>query len=312
MSSPWMDRTIPRVRKSTVAKTRLPPTVAVTLAPILISMIVAPLMQAQQPVPKVAFEAASVKANNTPDFRGRNWQFLPGGRFAATNAPLSFIIALAYNIPIFTDSLRLFGGPKWVRSDKYDIVATAGRGVISPEMSVKARDDKVRLMLQSLLDDHFKLVMRRETRELPAYVVVVAKNGPKLPRASLEEKDCPEVTANDGGSCHSVIGGQGNGIHGKAISVADILAFAENWSDRPIVDKTGIEGLFRVDTVGWVPLRPRIVPPGREPTAEDIAMSDPTRPTLFMIFDRLGLKMQPQKAPVETFMIDQIEKPTEN
>ena len=91
-----------------------------------------------------------------------------------------------------------------------------------------------------------------------------------------------------------------------------MVAFAENWSDRPIVDKTGIEGLFEVDTEGWVPVRPRIVPPGREPTAEDIAAADPTRPTLFMIFARLGLKMESQKALVETFVIDQIERPTEN
>jgi len=269
-------------------------------------------MQAQQPVSTVAFEAASVKPNNSTDFRGSDWKFLPGGRFVASNTPLSIIIALAYDVPMYTESHRVFGGPQWIRSEKFDIQATAGAGAISPGMSVKARDDKVRLMLQSLLADRFKLVMHRQVREVLAYVVVVAKNGPKLRGAAFEEKDCPQVEVNNGVSCHSVIGGQGRGIHGKAISVADILAFAENWSDRPIVDETGIEGLFEVDTEGWMPLRPRIVPPGREPTAEDIAMADPTRPTLFIILDRLGLRMESHQAPVETFVIDQIEKLTEN
>jgi uncharacterized protein (TIGR03435 family) len=284
--------------------------------PAIVALIVAGMTSASlvqaQPASTVTFEAASVKPNNSTDFRGSDWNFLPGGRFAASNVPLSTIIALAYNVPMYTESLRVFGGPQWIRSEKFDIQATAGEGAISPGLSVKARDDKVRLMLQSLLADRFKLVVHRQIREVLAYVVVVAKNGPKLRRAALDEKDCPLVEVNNGVSCHSVIGGQGRGIHGKAISVADILAFAENWSDRPIVNETGIEGLFEVDTEGWMPLRPRIVPPGREPTAEDIAMTDPTRPTLFIILGRLGLRMESHQAPVETFVIDQIERPTEN
>jgi uncharacterized protein (TIGR03435 family) len=140
------------------------------------------LMQAQQPVSTVAFEAASVKPNNSTDFRGSDWKFLPGGRCVASNTPLSIIIALAYDVPMYTESLRVFGGPQWIRSEKFDIQATAGAGAISPGMSVKARDDKVRLMLQSLLADRFKLVMDRQVREVLAYVVVVAKNGPKLRR----------------------------------------------------------------------------------------------------------------------------------
>jgi uncharacterized protein (TIGR03435 family) len=297
--------------KAVFVKSGLPAVVAMA-AWIIIGMSSAPLMQAQQPVSSFAFEAASVRPNNSPDFQGRDWQFLPGGRFAATNTPLSIIIALAFNVPMYTESLRLLGGPPWIRSDRYDIQATGGTGTISAGMSVKARDDKVRLMLQDLLADRFKLVVRREIREVPAYVVVVAKNGPKLRKAAMDEKDCPQVEGNNGVSCHSAIGGQGNGIHGRALSVADVLAFAENWSDRPIIDQTGIEGLFEVDTEGWMPLRPRIVPPGRQPTAEDIAMSDPTRPTLFRILDTLGLKMESRKFPVETFVIDHIEKPTEN
>jgi uncharacterized protein (TIGR03435 family) len=79
-----------------------------------------------------------------------------------------------------------------------------------------------------------------------------------------------------------------------------------------MLDKTGIQGLFEVESDGWAPLRPRPLAPGAEPTTEDIAMADPTRPTIFLIFERLGLKMEAQKVPVETFVIDSVEKPTEN
>jgi uncharacterized protein (TIGR03435 family) len=80
-----------------------------------------------------------------------------------------------------------------------------------------------------------------------------------------------------------------------------------------VVDKTGLKGLFNIQTEGWVPMRPRPPrPAGQEPTAEDLAFADPARPTLFQIFDRLGLKLESQKAPVEMFVIESAERPSEN
>ena len=94
--------------------------------------------------------------------------------------------------------------------------------------------------------------------------------------------------------------------------MADLVEFAGIWTDRPLVDRTGIKGLYEIDTEGWVPMRAKPLPPGVEPRAEDVAFADPTRPTLHMIFDRLGLKMESQKAPVEAFVIESVEKPSEN
>jgi uncharacterized protein (TIGR03435 family) len=285
--------------------------VASVAAPILIGVMGAPLIHAQsRPEASLAFEAASVKPNKSPDFRGMAWHFLPGGRLTATNVPLRNLIAMAYNLPF--QSMRLSGGPAWSGTERYDVEATAGPGAIPPGSTVKQRDDNTRLMLQNLLADRFKLVLRRETRELPAYVVVVAKNGLKLQKSSLEEKDCPEGPVQGSIPCHIINGGMGRGLHGKAVTVSDIVLFVENWSDRPMLDKTGIQGLFEVESDGWAPLRPRPLAPGAEPTTEDIAMADPTRPTIFLIFERLGLKMEAQKVPVETFVIDSVEKPTEN
>ena len=93
----------------------------------------------------------------------------------------------------------------------------------------------------------------------------------------------------------------------------DLALFIANWTDRPVVDRTGIKGLFDIETVGWTPLRPRPpLAPGAEPTAEDVAMSDPTRPTLFMILEQLGLKLDSQRAPVESFVIEHVERPSGN
>jgi len=285
---------------------------AAVLALILGGILNVPQARAQSyATTPLAFEAASVKQNKSTEMRGMGWRFLPGGKFRATNLPLYAIIAIAYDVA--PQSARLSGGPAWARSEKYDIEATPGTSAIPPGLSAKAREDRARVMLQALLADRFKLNVRRETKQLPAYVVVPAKNGPKLKTANIQENDCPEAPPADGGlPCHVINGGMGRGLHAKAVTVSDILSFVENWSDRPIVDKTGIQGLFEVETDGFAPLRSRPIPPGAEPSAEDIAIADPARPTVFMIFDRLGLKMESQRAPVEVFVIDHVEKPSEN
>ena len=77
----------------------------------------------------------------------------------------------------------------------YDIEATAPAGLIPVGLPSKDRDEKMRLMLQNLLEDRFKLKIRREAKEMPAYAVVVAKNGPELEKAKIDEKDCTEAGA---------------------------------------------------------------------------------------------------------------------
>jgi uncharacterized protein (TIGR03435 family) len=170
-------------------------------------------------------------------------------------------------------------------------------------------------MMQALLADRFKLVMRRETKELPVYAIVVGKNGSKLQKSALTEKDCEAGSSGfaDPASCHNMGGGMGRGIHAAAASVADLATWVSNWSDRPVVDKSGIEGLYKIETEGWAPMRqapPR--PPGEPPSAEALAIADPGRATLFQIFDRLGLKLEPQKAPVDLYVIESVQRPTEN
>lgn len=270
-------------------------------------------LQAQPPPTTPAtFEVASVKKHQAGDRRGGWPEFLPGGKFVSTGAPLYILIAIAYDLPFQSD--RLTGGPGWIRSEEgvYDIEAKAEDGAIPAGLSARARQEKMKLMLQGLLADRFKLAMHHETKELPVYALVVAKDGPKLHMSTVEEKDCPEVPTREV-SCHQLGGGQGRGLHGKAVDMSDLVLFVANWTDRPLVDRTGIKGLFDVETDGWLPFRPRPAPaPGAEPSPEDIAMSDPARPTLQMVLARLGLRIETQKAPVQMFVIEHVEKPTEN
>jgi uncharacterized protein (TIGR03435 family) len=277
---------------------------------ILIGLVFAPLIQAQsQPETSPTFEVASIRLHKPDDNRRSMPQFLPGGRFLSTGIPLRFLIAVAYNVGF--QSVRLSGGPDWITSIEgvYDIEAAAPPGVIPAGSPSNARSEKLRLMLQALLADRFQLKIRRETKDLPVYTVTVARNGPKLEKAKIDEKDCAEP-GTPGVSCHTLMGGRGRGLHGDAVSLSDVLAYVENWTDHPLVDKTGIQGLYNVQTSGWLPMQPGPPPPAGAKAEDGSDLADV--PTIFTLFERLGLKMESQRAPVEIFVIDHVEKPSIN
>ena len=99
-------------------------------------------------------------------------------------------------------------------------------------------------------------------------------------------------------------------MHGKAVTIADILPFVENWTDRPLVDQTGVAGLFKVNTRGWMD-----APPGQEPppgAKTEYGGSAADAQTVFGMFESIGLKLESRKLPVEIFVIDHIERPSEN
>jgi uncharacterized protein (TIGR03435 family) len=266
------------------------------------------------------FEVTSVKpyktrypiAKGNPDLHSP--RFLPGGRFTAT-APLLMVIAAAYDIPMTGPVSRITGGPAWLNSPEsvYDIQATAAKGVIPDGLAASARADRMRVMLQALLADRFKLVLRRETKEVPVYALVVSKDGPKIPKADIEEKDCPDTPLSGPATseaCHRFTGGRGRGLHARAVDMSDLVTFVQAWTDRPLVDKTGLKGLYHIETEPWLPMELGSSPPSSGAKQDNVSVAD--LPTLFTIFERLGLKMVPQKGNVDVYVIDRIEKPAEN
>jgi uncharacterized protein (TIGR03435 family) len=236
-------------------------------------------------------------------------RFGPGGNFSVSGVPLKFVIATAWNVGF--QSVRLTGGPDWVNSidSAYDIEAKAPEGAFPPGMPSNGRAEKMRQMLQALLEDRFQLKIRAESRELPLYAVVVAKGGLKLEKSDFDEQNCPRLT-EPGTGCHELMGGRGRGLHGKAVSIADVLGYVENWTDRPLLDQTGIQGLFKIEIRGW-----RDVQPAQEPapgTKAENGQDAADLPTLFEVIDRLGLKLQSQKGAAQIFVIEHVERPTGN
>jgi uncharacterized protein (TIGR03435 family) len=204
-------------------------------------------------------------------------------------------IASAWNLPF--QGPRLSGGPDWIRSDRFDIEATTPNGAPVPA-------EQMRLMLRNLLEQRFHLVMRSETKELPVFVVTVGKSGPKLEKSAIDEKDCGTSP------CHAFTGGRGRGLHGQAVDMGDLARYVENWAERPVIDETGIRGLYRIETRPWLPMTPGPEPAVGAKAEDGSALAD--LPTLFGIFEQMGLKLEARKAPVEIFHIESIEKPSEN
>src|SRR5882724_632742 len=133
-----------------------------------------------------AFEVASVKANNSGTERPWAFEFIPGhDRLVIRNFPLSALMFRAYNI---SRNRLTFNSP--LAAQRYDIEAKAGRPVSRREMM---------RMLQTLLEDRFKLSLRRETKEVSGYALVVGEGGPKLSEHIVEAAgDCTGRIQSDG------------------------------------------------------------------------------------------------------------------
>jgi uncharacterized protein (TIGR03435 family) len=272
--------------------------------------LVASIAFAQSPTeeaPTPKFEVTSVKLNKSPDLSKGLLQFLPGGRFVARNIPLIQVIAAAWNLALQSQRLTLASGVR-LPDDIYDIEATAEEGAFQPALTTEARVLKMRLMIRALLEARFKLRIRREPREQPVYALVIGKSGPKLERSKFQEPNCseefgPKFFSNP--ACHWLAGGQDAGLHGGSVTIASVVEYLQNFTDRPLFDKTGLTGFYDIQTEGWAPMRVT-------PQSRDASVNNPDRPTLFNVFEKLGLHMESQRAVVDMFVIDHVERPQEN
>ncbi|MGA3328908.1 MAG: TIGR03435 family protein [Terriglobia bacterium] len=244
---------------------------------------------------------ASVKLNKsrTP-FPGVH---LFNDRFNATSPALGLII-WAYGRsgrPLSRDQVS--EGPDWIKSDLYEIDAKVDDSLVEGEwkkLSFDQRHDQVMLMLQTLLADRFKLKVRHETKDLPVYALVVAKNGPKF----KEDNSHPEIDA---------ISGRGRGkfelVSGELSLLASILSFQPELGGRAVLDKTGLQGHYSF-TIQWTP---ESLAASGGPSGDSASSSEPSGPSLFTsLQEQLGLKLVLTKAPMDVIVIDHVERPSEN
>jgi uncharacterized protein (TIGR03435 family) len=255
--------------------------------------------QSPPAAPRLEFEAVSIKPNKSGEF-GESIHPAPGGRFTATNITTKLLIEWAYEVRSF----QVSGEPAWVDSERYDVAAKADGNphydFLQPTLET---------MFRAVLADRFKLVAHTVKKELPVYLLVVLKSGPKI--RAVDEGDCPEVPTpeNPCRSLRSKAFGQLGAEKAPMPALARILI---NFVGRSVLDRTNLPGSFTY-TLDWKKyLDPPQMPPGvvPPPNAFDPASVEPAIATA--LEEQLGLKLESQKGPVEVMVIDHIDRPSEN
>jgi uncharacterized protein (TIGR03435 family) len=237
---------------------------------------------------KLEFEVATIKPSN-PATPGQSLLVGRGGTnlFTTTNTTLRDLIVFSYGIHV----QQLVGAPGWVESDRYDITG-------KPEDDGVPDVTQLRTMVQKLLEERFGLKFHRDKRELSAYTITVLKEGPKMAK-------------NDTGGNLPGFGGRGPGAIGvRNSTMTEFAGFLQaQILDRPVVDQTGLKDKFDF-TLEWRP-DPTRLPQG--PNAPQLPPEIEARPDMFRaIQEQLGLKLEATRVPVEAFVIDSVQKPSEN
>ena len=260
---------------------------------------------AQAPVPQ--FDAASIKPNPSPSLRH---VILPpvGGRLSTRFAPLGLLVGYAYGV----QSYQIAGGPEWMNSAGFDLEAKAEGN--PPE-------SQVRQMLQSLLEDRFRLRVHRENRESPVYFLTPAKTGLHLHEP--KPGDCTDlgaVPAAPGSPPHPItgvcgkllIGGSPGGmlVRGRRIAMPELTRVLSGIFDRAVIDRSGAAGEFDVDLPFSYDESTTGIPKPQGSVERSQDENFPSLPTALQ--KQLGLRLESGRAPVEVLVVDRAERPSAN
>jgi uncharacterized protein (TIGR03435 family) len=256
----------------------------------------------------------AIKPNKSGDWR-KGIGPAPGGRFTATNTTFRELVLFAYGFSQWTGTTRVIGGPQWIDTDHFDVVAKA-QGMPSQQ--------EMRVLVRTMLAERFRLLAHTETRELPVYALVMAKSdgsfGPQLRRSDVSEEACaarreavrrnepvPPVQPGAVPVCGTERSRPG-AVMAVGRSMASLADTLGPFVGRAVLDRTGLIGLVDL-TLEWTP---DPIPQPR-PDDPDSLRIDPHGPSVFSaLVEQLGLKLESTKGSVGVLVIDRLEHPTED
>jgi len=271
-----------------------------------------------------SFEVASVKHNKS-GLPGVRLFFQPGGRFVAENVTLQFLIAAAYGDPRPLADFQIVGGPKWINADRFNVIAKAEG---DPQPSADGPPPIMFAMLRTMLADRFKVRVHEDTREMPIYTLVKARNDGKLgEHVKPSTTDCAALMKSAGrdrppsppSPTERPPCGMRVGFGNLSVGSMSITQFAGAISlmpgiNRVVLDRTGLDGNYDLDlqwTPDQLPSRPAGAPDG--PIRVNGADIDPNGPSIFTALqEQLGLKLESTKGPVHVIVIDSVDQPTDD
>ncbi len=260
--------------------------IAVVTTPLVIGVLRA---QTLPPPPQYKFDVASIRPGE-PD--ARQVRIMPGpqGGLRTENTSLASLIGFAYDIRPF----QLVGAPAWTQKETFNITATPdqaeeGPNPTMPREKMESMFNRQRQRMQALLTERFGLVLKAETREMPIYGLTVLKSGHKM-KATEDQVRGPMGMRVGPGK-----------LTGSGASMKMLVNALSQLSGRTVVDETGLPGAFDYELT--------YTPDNRSPGDS----GGENGPSLFAALqEQLGLKLEPKKGPVPVFVVEKVNRPTEN
>jgi uncharacterized protein (TIGR03435 family) len=249
----------------------------------------------------LSFEVASVRPNNSDGVSLAGVQTFPGGSVVGSNVSLRALIYFAYGLKTH----ETIEGASDLVDRRFDVMARAAANVpIVPRGQV----GPLNVMMQTLLAERFKLVVRVEDRPQQGYALVRARADGPLGQGLRPVAKCGTATSSAGARADCAIRVIQNEMRGNGQSMERIAGMLSTSLGRPVVDRTGIAGSFDVrmtfdhralrEFAGW-------------PVSSDGRPSN--LPSLFTALEeQIGLKLEPQRVPARAFIVEHVEPPSEN
>jgi len=274
------------VRKSLLTITGI----AAVAVPLGIGLIRA---QTLPPTPAYTYEVVSIH-KSSPGQQGSRIGPGAGGGMSARNVTAMQLLTFAYKVRDY----QIAGEPGWMTSDRFDVNFTPDKTEATPRPGVAPKEiesfiDRNQQRMQAVFRDRFGLVLRAETHELPIYALVPAKGGLKLARSATPEKG------------PSLQGGPGR-LTGVGATLRLVAGHLSAVLGRPVIDESGSDEQYdlKLEYTPEIPVQG--LPEGTPPPPAD-------GPSIFTaLTEQLGLRLEPRKGPVPVYVIEKIEKPSEN
>lgn len=229
------------------------------------------------------FDVASIRPHAPGDDSFRV-KMPSNGRFTATGCVAKLVLMLAYDV----QENQIVGGPAWIATEKWDIEA---RG----DDSVSYSAEETRRMVQTLLEERFALRIHRELQQRPAYILTVAKRGPKFKAPDQFGPINYQVTTNS--------------IRLERGDLARLAQLLSSALGLPVIDRTGLSGHFNL-ALQWDDAP---VGGGSLPGVDAASPPGDRNGSIFAaIQDQLGLRLEAQRAAVEVIVVDRFERPSRN
>lgn len=238
-----------------------------------------------------AFEVATIKPTPSDWTGGRYIRMQTANQLQALNYTLKVLIAAAWNV----SPQAVSGGPAWLDTDHYDIIAKVS-GARRP-----TRDEQM-AMLRTLIADRFHLTFHREPKQMPVLILTVARSGSKLQSSAV----VPDATPEGPPPPVFALAPDVVRMSARYVAIADFVGAMQRAAvDRPVLDQTGLSGRYDFD-LAFVPDESLFGGAFKLP-------ENPTQPGFFAAIEQqLGLKLEASRGPVETIVVDRLERPTEN